>query len=532
MTASLVSLAVVLFLAFVLPLLVQSIPGKPFPEAVVLLAAGAVFGPHLLGWIAVTPAVNMLSELGLAFLFLLAGYDLDPAMIRGHQGKVGLLTWVVTFAIATVCVGVFPFFGRWNLTGVSASIILTTTALGTLMPILAEKGLTGTPVGDATVAYGLWGELAPVVAMAVMLSARRKWQTILVLDAFAAVCALVALLPRFFRRLGRRLASFLDSSSGSVAGLSPRLMVRGTVLLLVGLVALSEEFRLDAVLGAFGAGFILRYVAPEGDETLNAKIDGIANGFLVPVFFVVSGCGIDIKAVGAAPGLLTGFVAMLLIVRALPVYVALSLDKPTRSLSQHSRLAVALYCATALPVIVAVTNVAVAARTMSRDVASALVAAGAVTVLVMPLLSQLLMKAADEHPVAAVEEIAKHPHEAKTIIKEHAQAAKMLGREEWLERRAQWAKALAKDGVFDEARHAGVIVPSAADARRFADALDDDEFRRDAQAWIAKALAERSQRLEEMGLDARAVQDAVRDAPRTIRASHGVRKPARPARRP
>ena len=474
----------------------------------------------------------MLSELGLAFLFLLAGYDVNPAMIRGHQGKIGLVTWVVTFVIAIVCVGVFPFFGRWNLTGVSASIILTTTALGTLMPILAEKGLTDTPVGDATIAYGLWGELAPVIAMAVLLSTRRKWQTILVLVGFAAVCVLVASLPRFFRRLGRRLTLLLDSSSGSGMGLSPQLMVRGTVLLLVGLVALSEAFRLDAVIGAFGAGFILRYVIPDGDEMLDAKIDGIANGFLVPVFFVVSGCGIDMKAVGAAPGLLIGFVVMLLIVRALPVYVALSLDKSTRSLSQHSRLAVASYCATALPVIVAVTNVAVAARTMSRDVASALVAAGAVTVLVMPLLSQLLMKAADEHPVVAVEEIVKHPREAKTIIKQHAQAARVLSREGWLERHAPWVQTLAEDGVFDGATHAGIIVPSAADARRFADALDDDEFRRDAQAWIAKALAERSQRLEEMGLDARAVQDAVRDTPRTIRASHGGRKPARHARRP
>jgi hypothetical protein len=68
--------------------------------------------------------------------------------------------------------------------------------------------------------------------------------------------------------------------------------------------------------------------------------------------------------------------------------------------------------------------------------------------------------------------------------------------------------------VFDEAKHAGVIVPSAADDRRFADALDDDEFRRDAPAWIAKTLAERSQRLEEMGLDARAVHDTGLKAPR------------------
>lgn len=49
------------------------------------------------------------------------------------------------------------------------AILLSTTALGTLMPILRERELTGTKVGDAVIAYGTWGELGPILAMAILL---------------------------------------------------------------------------------------------------------------------------------------------------------------------------------------------------------------------------------------------------------------------------------------------------------------------------------------------------------------------------
>lgn len=125
-------------------------------------------------------------------------------------------------------------------------------------------------------------------------------------------------------------------------------MMRVTVLLLVGLVTLSAVFDLDIVLGAFAAGFVLRYVIPEGNDSLEKKLDGLAYGFLIPVFFVVSGAKINLMAVFAQPLLLVGFIVMLLLIRAVPVFVALSTGKDTHDLSSHNRLTVALYCTTAL----------------------------------------------------------------------------------------------------------------------------------------------------------------------------------------
>ena len=78
------------------------------------------------------------------------------------------------------------------------------------------------------------------------------------------------------------------------------------MLILVTLVAFSAIFDLDIVLGSFAAGFVLRYIIPEGNHTLETKLDGLAYGFLIPVFFTVSGAKIDLTAVASRPGLLVG----------------------------------------------------------------------------------------------------------------------------------------------------------------------------------------------------------------------------------
>lgn len=151
-------------------------------------------------------------------------------------------------------------------------------------------------------------------------------------------------------------------------------------------------FQLDVVLGAFAAGFILRFVTPNGNHTLNLKLEGVGYGFLIPVFFVVSGASIDVKAVVANPALLITFIIMLLLVRAVPIFVATTLDHRVNPLDPQDKLTVSLYCTTALPLIVAVTSLAVQGGTMHQTTASTLVAAGAVTVFLMPLLGGLTSK--------------------------------------------------------------------------------------------------------------------------------------------
>ena len=377
-----------MLIAVICPIITQLIPSRPIPQTVLLLAFGAVFGPFVLNRIWMTDAVDLLSELGLAFLFLLAGYEIDPKKLGGHQGRIGLATWVATLAIAWAVIALVPFFAAHDLNGIAAIITLSTTALGTLMPILKERALTGTPVGNAVVAYGTWGELCPVLAMAVLLSTRAKWQTFLVLGAFILICVGAALIPSRIEKAGSWIYRFFIENANTAS----QTMMRITVFLLVLLITISRLFQLDVVLGAFAAGFILRFVTPNGNHSLERKLEGMGYGFLIPVFFVVSGASIDVKAVAENPALLAMFIGMLLLIRAVPVFVAMTLDTKANPLQPRDRLTVSLYCTTALPLIVAVTSLAVKSGTMHQTTASTLVAAGAVTVFLMPLLGGLTFR--------------------------------------------------------------------------------------------------------------------------------------------
>lgn len=334
MTHDLISLSIIALVAFVSPVIAQIIPGKPVPETVLLLAFGAILGPNCLDAIWLTDPVGLLSELGLAFLFLLAGYEIDPKMLAGTEGRKGLRTWLVTFAAA--------------------------------LPALSKRG-------------------------------------------------------------GTRLYRFLEAKANTTS----QTFVRGTVMILIALVAFSSLFDLDIVLGAFAAGFVLRFIIPEGSTSLEPKLDAIGFGFLIPVFFVVSGAKVDLSAVASDPAMLIRFIVMLVVIRAMPIVISLGMGKTREDYTVHERISVALYCTTALPIIVAVTALCVKNGSMDSATASIMVAAGAVTVFLMPLLAQVAYGVADRHPLDAVREIAHNPKDARRIISEHVHADREHARSDY-----------------------------------------------------------------------------------------------------
>lgn len=325
----------------------------------------------------------------------------------------------------------------------------------------------GTRVGESILSYGTWGELCPVLAMALLLSTRAEWKTMLILLAFVAIAVAAAVVPAKAKKAGHKLFRFLTENAEGTS----QTMMRVTVLLLVGLVALSALFDLDIVLGAFAAGFVLRYIIPEGDDGLEHKLDGVAYGFLIPIFFVSSGAKVDLLAVFQQPALLAGFIALLLLIRAVPIFVALGTGKDTRDISTHNRLTIALYCTTALPIIVAVTSVAVSANAMPQQTASVLVAAGAITVFLMPLLGTLTYRVADAKPIEAVKEIGRHPRDIGSILREHWELERMLARQEALDRIAARREGRAPGEVAWQ-EQAALLQRTSARKRAIDEALD------------------------------------------------------------
>ncbi|SEC68770.1 Kef-type K+ transport system, membrane component KefB [Rhodococcus pyridinivorans] len=380
--------------AVLAPLIAGAVPRRLVPEVVLLLVAGVLIGPYAFDLAETGSEIGILRELGLGMLFLLAGYEIDPAELRGRGGRRAMLTWCVCMLLALGTVAALGAVGQVH-AEIAVAIALTSTALGTLLPILADRGLVATPLGRSVLNHGAFGELLPVVAMATLLGARGALGSLIVLLAFAVVAVAVAVLPTWILGEGSRFTQFVRLGSDTTA----QIPVRLTMLLLVGLIAVAAVFDLDIILGAFAAGFILRRTIPAGDERLEKKLDGLGYGFLIPIFFVTSGMAIDVGAVASAPGILLAFLGLLVLVRGVPVFVASRLERDetgNRMFGTAEQLQIALYSTTGLPLIVAVTGVAVSADQMTNASASILVAAGAVTVLVLPMLAGLL-----HHPAAA-----------------------------------------------------------------------------------------------------------------------------------
>lgn len=108
MAQDFISLFVIALVALACPVAARFVPGKLVPETVFLLIGGMVLGPHLVGVIHLTEPVQLISELGLAFLFLLAGYEINPSNLTGSQGKRGILTWIVSIILAFIAVRLSP----------------------------------------------------------------------------------------------------------------------------------------------------------------------------------------------------------------------------------------------------------------------------------------------------------------------------------------------------------------------------------------------------------------------------------------
>lgn len=361
------------------------------PEVVLLVVAGSVIGPHGLGLAATGPEIDVLSELGMGMLFLLAGYELDPAELTGPGGRRAVRTWLVSLALAFATVAAMHAGGIEH-AGVAVAIAMTSTALGTLIPILKSRGLTSGPIGRAVLNHGAIGELGPVLAMAVLLGVRGPRLSLLLLALFLLVVAAVWAVPGRILRIGRVSAAIRSGADGPV-----QTTVRLVVLLLVALITVAAVFDLDVILGAFAAGIVLRRLLPRGDPALEDKLSGIGFGLLIPIFFVVSGMGVDAAAVLAEPVVFVAFLGLLVLVRGVPVLVSTLRERDGRgaALGWGARIVIAAYGTTGLPIIVAVTGVAVAAGEMSQVTASVLIAAGAVTVLVMPLIGMVAVRGAD-----------------------------------------------------------------------------------------------------------------------------------------
>lgn len=380
--AQFVSIFWITLVALISPVL-SRLTGKRIPDVVFLLIFGMLIGPNVLHLAGTEGGIPLLKELGLGMLFLIAGFEINVSSLRSRQGSAALVTWGVCFGLGMLGAALMTGFSREANTYVAVGVALSSTALGTLLPMLKSHGAAGTVVGNAVLVHGAVGELLPIFAISLLLSSRSPGMAFVVLLAFMVVALVTALIPhRLFAHLPglRRIIAAEANTTGQT-------ILRLAMFLLATLIMCTALFDLDAVLGAFAAGIILRSLTPPAAlHLITRRLETVGFAFTIPLFFVVSGMGISVSAVASNPLGLVAVVLGILLCRGVPVFLAdVLVDTRSGLTSKSQKAQMALYSAAGLPIIVAVTEVAVSSDLLEESTASLLVAGGALTVLLFPL---------------------------------------------------------------------------------------------------------------------------------------------------
>ena len=379
------SFFVIVSIAALAAILVAVLPSRLAPPVVVIeLLLGILVGPEVLDLAQTDDFIHFFSNLGLGMLFFFAGYEIDFERIKGVPLKLGILGWLLSIALA------YGIGGALAAAGIVVSFLFTgsamaTTAIGTLIPILRDGGELKSRFGTYLLAAGGVGEFGPILLVTLVLSTKQPLHEAAILVAFIALALVLALASvRLAWRGWPALERTFEASS--------QLAVRITVVLVFGLVLLANELGLDVLLGGFVAGMIVR-AALKGRElqVFESKLTAVGFGFFVPFFFITSGIEFDLSALGSAEALakLALFFVLFLVVRGTP---ALLLYRGV--LRARQRAALAFFSSTQLPLVVAITTLAVEGGHMRSSTAAGLVGAAMLSTLFFPFIGLALQRRA------------------------------------------------------------------------------------------------------------------------------------------
>ncbi|HKJ35999.1 MAG TPA: cation:proton antiporter [Solirubrobacterales bacterium] len=349
------------------------------PVVVLEILFGILIGPEVLDLAQPDEFTQFFSNLGLGMLFFFAGYEIEFNKIRGRPMALAGMGWGMSLVLAYAIAAVIIINDTDHDGLIFLGAAMATTAIGALIPILKDAGEMRTRFGTLLLAAGAAGEFGPILMVTELFSTKATLTSALILVAFvllAIVASLVAV-----RSVGRtwNLIERTLETSGQLA-------IRTTVVIIFALVALATELGLDLLLGGFVAGVIVSLALRDREvEVLESKLNAVGYGFLIPFFFVFTGISFDIAAIFERWTLAVGvplFALCFLVIRGLPALLLYS-----RELDLRNRVALGLFSATELPLVVAITTIAVERSEMSSGTAASLVGAAVLSTAVFPLLA-------------------------------------------------------------------------------------------------------------------------------------------------
>jgi Kef-type K+ transport system membrane component KefB len=381
METSFGSLAIVAAAGFAAPLVLGLFPRLPLPSVVLEIVLGILIGPSVLGWAKADEPVTVMSLIGLSFLLLIAGLEVDFNRFRGRLLEVTGLGFLVSVGLGLLAGFGLDAFGVVH-APLLVAIMFSATGLGIVIAVLKDAQAVDSGFGQLVIAGSSIAEVGTIVLLTLFFSGESSsvGAKLVLFGLFGLLCGAVALTVlgiEHSMRVMQALVRLQDTTA--------QIRVRAAFVLLAVFVVLAEKFGLEAILGAFLAGAIIKLV--DRDEAMThpqfrRKLEVVGFGVFIPFFFVASGVRYDAGALFGSASTLARvplFLVILLAVRGLPALLY-------RPLVQRREIvASALLQATSVGLFVVATQIGQDMGLISAANAAALIAAGLLSVILFPL---------------------------------------------------------------------------------------------------------------------------------------------------
>lgn len=281
------------------------------------ILAGVILGPSLLGVVKPGPELKVLSDLGVFFLVMMAGMEMDFTDVRdAFRGRGVLLAatgFVIPFIVGNLLGRAFSYNGTMS---VFLGLCMALTALPVAVRILMDMGRLQSPIGQRLVTVAVQDDVTSLCLLGVILGVKAQGELLKPILFTGAKTALFLLTVWVVYRLVRYSKGHIPHSRKAVAWLENNLRGREplfalTLLFVLVFAALAEVIGLHFVVGTFFGSMVLNrtILGRVNFEEVEKTASSIGMGFLAPVFFAAIGVEFQIKALSNLP--LVGSVLLL-----------------------------------------------------------------------------------------------------------------------------------------------------------------------------------------------------------------------------
>ena len=276
------------------------------PPLVGELAAGIIIGPYVLKLITPDQSLNVISDLGVFFLMLLAGLQMDPREIRKAGLRGGILA-VIAFSLPYVGgFGIATLFGLGIVQSMFVGLLLSITAVPVSTIVLMQFGILETKLGTTVITAAVINDIFSLVVLSIVLQLHgangapvnimdTTINSVIKILLFIGGIFLVDIL---FRKanvwLQRRGTYFFEKLHTKEAAFG--ILLISTILVsVIAQVVIGLHF----IIGTFFSGLIVykEIIRKENFERVYGIISAISFGFFAPIFFAVIGININIDSI-------------------------------------------------------------------------------------------------------------------------------------------------------------------------------------------------------------------------------------------